>query len=290
MIELYQLIQLLVIAECGTISGAAEQLDLSQPALSRSMQKLEDILQVTLFERQKNKITLNKNGELAVEQARRVVQQAHDLVEQVRIFDRSQRTISIGSCAPAPLWELVSLVSQLYPEMTVSSEMKGTDVLLDGLKSGVYQFVILPFASNEPEYYCFPFETERLYFSLPPAHPLSCSKGLYFRDIDGESILLLSQIGFWREVCRKMMPLTRALVQTEQEDFNELVQASALPAFTSDLAMRWSGKPENRIVIPVLDSEAAAVYHFVCRKDDKKKLSALIQSLKKNITPSTVKH
>lgn len=101
MIELYQLIQLLVIAECGTISGAAEQLHLSQPALSRSMQKLEDILQVTLFDRQKNKITLNKNGELAVEQARRVVQQAHDLVEQVRIFDRSQRTISIGSCAPA---------------------------------------------------------------------------------------------------------------------------------------------------------------------------------------------
>ena len=30
MIELYQLIQLLVIAECGTISGAAEQLHLSQ--------------------------------------------------------------------------------------------------------------------------------------------------------------------------------------------------------------------------------------------------------------------
>ena len=71
MFELYQLIQLIAIAECGTISRAAEQLHLSQPALSRSMQKLEDILQVTLFDRQKNKITLNKNGKLAVEQARR---------------------------------------------------------------------------------------------------------------------------------------------------------------------------------------------------------------------------
>ncbi len=288
MIELYQLIQLLVIAECGTISGAAEQLHLSQPALSRSMQKLEDILQVTLFDRQKNKITLNKNGELAVEQARRVVQQAHDLVEQVRIFDRSQRTISIGSCAPAPLWELVSLVSQLYPEMTVSSEMKGTDVLLDGLKSGVYQFIILPFASEEPEYCCFPFEKEQLYFSLPPAHPLSGSKGLYFKDIDGESILRFSQIGFWREVCRQKMPLTRALVQTEQEDFQELVQASALPSFVSNLTMRWSCKPENRMVIPVLDSEASVVYHFVCRKEDKKKLSALIQRIKTDLSQEEI--
>ncbi len=68
MLELNQLMQLLKIAECKTISSAAQQLHLSQPALSRSMQKLEDVLQVTLFDRQKNKISLNKNGELAVEQ------------------------------------------------------------------------------------------------------------------------------------------------------------------------------------------------------------------------------
>jgi len=281
--ELYQLIQLLAIAECGTMSGAAERLHLSQPALSRSMQRLESILQVTLFDRQKNKITLNQNGKLAVDQARRVVQQVHDLVEQVRAFDRSQRTISIGSCAPAPLWELVSLVSQLYPAMTISSEMKDTDLLLGGLKEGSYQFIILPFSVEEPALYCFPFAKEQLYFSLPSAHPLAGSQGLYFRDIDGESILLLAQIGFWRQVCRQKMPLTRALVQTEQEDFQELVQASALPSFSSDLAIRWSGRPENRVVIPVLDQEATAVYHFLCRKEDKKKLSALIQRIQRDV-------
>ena len=102
MLELYQLVQLLAIAECGTISKAAEQLHLSQPALSRSMQKLEEELQVTLFDRQKNKITLNKNGRLAVEQARRVVEQAQNLVDQVRAFDRSQRTISIGCWRASP--------------------------------------------------------------------------------------------------------------------------------------------------------------------------------------------
>ena len=104
MFELYQLEQLLIVAECGTLSGAAEKLHLSQPALSRSMQKLEEELQVTLFDRQKNKISLNENGKLAIELARRVVEQANDLMEQVRAFDRSQRTIFIGSCAPAPLW------------------------------------------------------------------------------------------------------------------------------------------------------------------------------------------
>lgn len=283
MLELYQLVQLIAIAECGTMSGAAERLHLSQPALSRSMQKLEEFLQVTLFDRQKNKICLNENGKLAVEQARRVMEQAQDLVEQVRAFDRSQRTISIGSCAPAPLWELVSMASRLYPDMAISSEMKDSQVLLSGLKADVYQFIILPFAAEAPEFYCFPFEREQLYFSLPPAHPLSSAEGLYFKDIDGESVLLLSQIGFWREVCRQKMPMTRALVQTEQEDFEELVQASALPSFVSDLTMRWAGKPENRVVIPVLDPEATVVYHFLCKTEDKKKLSALIQRIKADI-------
>ena len=57
--ELYQLEQLLAFAECGTLSGAAERLHLSQPALSRSMQRLEGVLQVSLFDRQKNKIKYN---------------------------------------------------------------------------------------------------------------------------------------------------------------------------------------------------------------------------------------
>lgn len=55
MVELSQLEQLLLLAECGTLSRAAEQLHLSQPALSRSMQRLETELQVTLFDRQKTK-------------------------------------------------------------------------------------------------------------------------------------------------------------------------------------------------------------------------------------------
>ena len=65
MFELYQLEQLLAVSECGTLSQAAEQLHLSQSALSRSMQRLEAELQVTLFTRQKNWIELNECGRMA---------------------------------------------------------------------------------------------------------------------------------------------------------------------------------------------------------------------------------
>ena len=53
MIELEQLKQLIAFAKHGTLSKAAENLYISQPALFRSIQKLEKILGVELFDRKK---------------------------------------------------------------------------------------------------------------------------------------------------------------------------------------------------------------------------------------------
>ena len=144
MLELYQLRQLVAVAEWGTVSRAAEQLHLSQPALSRSLQKLEESFQVPLFDRKKNKIALNQNGEMAVAYARQILGQAQDMTERVRAFARSQHTILIGSCAPVPLWEILPLAAALYPEMTIASEMKSLWELEQGIRDGTYTLAVLP--------------------------------------------------------------------------------------------------------------------------------------------------
>ena len=84
MFEIYQLEQLLAFAECGTLSGAAERLHLSQPALSRSMQRLEAELQVPLFDRHKNKIEFNESGRMAAEYARQVMEKCRDMISRVQ--------------------------------------------------------------------------------------------------------------------------------------------------------------------------------------------------------------
>ena len=53
MVELEQLKQLIAFVKYGTLSKAAEKLYISQPALSRSIQKLEKTLGVELFDRKK---------------------------------------------------------------------------------------------------------------------------------------------------------------------------------------------------------------------------------------------
>ena len=276
--EIYQLEQLLAFAEYGTLSGAAERLHVSQPALSRSMQRLETELQVPLFDRQKNKIEFNENGRMAADCARQVMDKCQDMISRLQAFDRSQRTILVGSCAPAPLWEIPPVLSDLYPDRTISSEMRENDMLLQGLRDDVYQLIILPYAVEEPGITCVKYGEEHLYFSLPPAHPLSGSKGLYMRDLNGETMLLRNRLRFGRDVAAQKMPDTRFL---EQEDiaFNELVKSSALPSFTTDVAFHREGNPVNRINIPILDEEANVTYYCLYKPHGRNDLSAFLKTL-----------
>lgn len=112
--EMSQLQQLVAIAENGTISQAAEQLQLSQPSLTRSIQRLESEWGVTLFDRKKNKVTLNRTGKLAVQYARQVLNEVDNMTAAVKCFERSLHTISVGSCTPGPIMALHPLLLERF--------------------------------------------------------------------------------------------------------------------------------------------------------------------------------
>ena len=56
-------------------------------------------------------------------------------------------------------------------------------------------------------------------------------KEISFSDLNGQSVLLLSRIGFWNEVCQRMIPESHLLFQDDPSVFNELTKMSALPNF-----------------------------------------------------------
>lgn len=84
MIEFNQLEHLVSIAKNKTISKAAEELLISQPGLTRSMQRLEDDLGLSLFNRKKNKIELNENGKLAVEFAQKLLDGREEMIKDLQ--------------------------------------------------------------------------------------------------------------------------------------------------------------------------------------------------------------
>lgn len=275
MIELYQLEQLTAFAQYGTLSKAAEELHISQPTLTRSMQKLESEFNVPLFRRSKNKLEFNENGLLAAEYARRVLDQSQNMLERVRAFDRASRTISIGSCAPMPLITAVQNAARQYPSMTISSECKDCEPLVEGLRTGLYQIIILPYQPDDESLVLKKCGTETLFFALPRSHRFAGRDGLYMKDMDGENMLLYADIGFWRSLPERKMPLSRFLVQNERFAFEELIASSVLPCFVSDISLQNDGKPADRVIIPILDPGASVTYYAVCLKSTLPKVRKL---------------
>lgn len=291
MIEFYQLEQLLTIAREGTLSKAAEVLLISQPALTRSMQRLEEELGIKLFNRKKNKIELNQNGKLAVELFEKLLNEKEQIISTLQAYNRSQFEINIGSCAPAPIWGLRHILSKQYPDMQIHDVLDShEDVLLNGLKNYEFSIIVLNHPVDVPNYECIELFNENLFLSVPPAHPLALFKDISFDDLNGESVLLLSRIGFWNEICQKVIPQSHLLFQEDGQVFNELIKASALPNFRSDITMLTDEREtENRIAIPITNDEAHVTYYAIYDKNNKK-LFAFLQEAMKNINWKEVQH
>ena len=261
MIDLYELRQLVAFADLGTLSRVAEEFHISTPSVTRAMQHLEDAFGVPLFTRGKNRIELNDTGRMAVEHARKLLREAEQAVQQVRVFDQRQRTVIVRSCAPAPLWELLPKLNARQPDMMVSSAICQNEDVLSAWEEGSCDIAILPFSISGAK----PFMRENLFVSVPPEHELARHKSLTFADINGFNFLLRTELGFWDTLCREKMPASKFLVQTDVAVFNELVRASSLPCFTTDYGQRHHVIYPDRVNIPLTDPEAHVTF-FLAEK------------------------
>ena len=270
MLDLLELEQLSAFADCGTLSKAAENLHISQPTITRTMQHLEDVFGVSLFLRSKNHIALNETGWKAVEYARELLKDAKEAVEGVRAFDRSLHTINVSSCAPAPLWNLLPALSESFPGMTISSAIKNNVSVLDDLRSENCTLAVLP-EGLAPEDYCsVPFLKENLSICVPPDHELAGYSELSFAELNGYNFLLGTRLGFWDDMCREKMTASRFLVQTDQFTLQELIRESSLPCFVTDITAEDKETFGGRIIIPITDREAKVTFHLVFTEENKK--------------------
>lgn len=279
MIELYELRQFSVFADCGTLSEAAEILHLSQPALSRNMKKLEEEIGVPLFNRRKNRLELNENGEYVLSLVKKLLNSADALTAKAQAFDRQKQIIAVGVCAPAPIWLVTPLLTSLYPGRTIQTETAEADALLSGLENGIYQLIALPYQPDDAHYFAKECGRESLRFALPKGHRFARRKSLSFAEMNGETMLLMSDIGFWNFVRTEKMPNSRFLIQSDRFSFNELVETSTLPAFTTDLSKKYIGTGRKRIEVPISDPEATVAYYLICKKEKKEDYLALFSAL-----------
>ena len=277
MIDIYLLQQLVSFAECGTLLAASEKLHTSQPAMTRSMKKLEQELGVPLFVRSKNHLALNETGMRAAEYARRVLEADAEFESRVRAFDRSLHTLAIGFCAPVPQVVLTPILNNVFGDMTISADMMDDVDFLNRLENGTYQLAVTHFEPKDPMFYHKKCGHEDLFISVYPGNPLTFYPKIGLKDLDGLSILLLSRIGFWANTHRAKTPNSNYLLQVEADSFEELVRTSEYPAFSSSYYIRRNETFPDRINIPITDDECHTDFYLVCMKNEVDKYKALFR-------------
>lgn len=280
MIETYLLEQFVAFAACGTLSKAAETLHISQPALSRSMKKLEDTLGVALFDRDKSKVALNETGRLAAKLAEEQLQSNESMIRRIRAFDRSLRSITVGACAPYPMNELMPILQEHFGGMLLTSELAEIDQIAQNLRSGACQLGVLNRPADAPDLFCQRFVSEHLYISVPQTHRLAGKKQVTFGDLAGERFLLFEHIGFWKDVCREKMAGASFLVQSSMDALEELIAATTYPCFTTDAFLHQAPLGGDRVIVPIEEPEAYATFYVACRSADKKKYASFFNAIR----------
>lgn len=242
--ELEQLRQLQAVAEEGTISAAADALHLTQPTLSRSIQRLERELGTELFRRTKNHVEFNEAGELALAAAADLTARAETLRRDLAALSRKQRTVTVASAAPAPSWRLAKLATQFMPGLILDPELAANPERADA---------DLRITLRPPGHQLM---TEDLYANVPAEHRLAGRRHVRFADLNGEPFLVLTDIGFWMDVVRSYLPDSELLVQRDATVFEQLLAHSPLLAFSTQVSQPRPG----RTSIPLADASAHATF------------------------------
>ena len=287
MIETYLLQNLVAFAEEKTLLRTAERLNVSQSALTRAMQKLEDEFDASLFHRTKNRIALNEAGEEAARRAREILRLQDEMVAEVQKLDAATREITFASIAPAPIFELNPILKQLYHGVQIKSELKNTEEeIFSGLKNGAYQFVISKTPHTDSlgeDYISKEYFKEGLQIFVPESHRLAGQKSIHLKDLAGETFLMLSELGFWAEIKKAKIPNAKFITQEEAETLKDLVDSSDLPTFVTDIAQNSKNyvtyEQKGRVAIPIVDKEVNVTFYIVCKKENYAKLRAMFESV-----------
>ncbi len=191
--DLLLLRSFLAVAEHRTITRAARALGLTQPALTRRLQLLEEDIGASLFERSRRGMSLTDAGRLVADEARALVTRYASLQEQVRARTSLETgVVRIGGGATAVSFVVPQAIARFqkqYPGVRfhvreVGSREVEADVREERIELGI---VTLPVHSREFE--VVPLRRDRIVLVAAPDHPLARRRRVDVKDLAGHAFV-----------------------------------------------------------------------------------------------------
>lgn len=135
--DIFQLQYFRAVAETGSFTRAAEMLHLTQSALSKSIAKLEDEIGLRLFEREGNRITLNRFGQQFLQDTESALTKLSDSVRAVReMAGLVQGEVRIAISKDIFVDHLIKQFLMDHPDVSFYCYLLSPDQMKDALESG----------------------------------------------------------------------------------------------------------------------------------------------------------
>ncbi len=187
---------ILALAETRHFGRAAERSFVSQPTLSGQIRKLELELGVTIFERTNRSVEITPTGQLILQHARLLMEQA-DAIEQVARAHQDPlagplRIGAIPTLSPYLLPLILLPLRQRLPQIKLVLIEEITETLLKRLEHHEVEAALLATPVSEPELVARPLFEEPFWLAHPRQHPLGDKPEITKADLEDTELLLLS--------------------------------------------------------------------------------------------------
>jgi len=229
-----QLSYVLAVAEQQNFTKAAEKCFVTQPTLSMQIQKLEDQLDILIFDRSKKPIELTEVGKKIVNQARNIVNESNriqDIVDQQKGFIGGEFRLGIiPTIMPTLLPMFLKNFIKKYPKVKLKIEELTTDDIITKINDGHLDAAIAatPLENDSIKERVLYFEPFMAY--IPQNHRLKDKKTIGTEDLDIEDMLLLEDGHCFRDgvinLCRVFKDQNDEHFQLESGSIETLIKLS----------------------------------------------------------------
>ena len=188
-----RLYSLLKVVDTGSYTKAAEQLALSQPAVSQHIRQIEETLDVRIFDRAHNRIVLTAEGEIVVKYARRLAAISNNLHMALKNKREQIRSLTIGITHTAESSSIIEALAAYlsdYPDLNMKILTLATDDLYLSLKNYELDFAFVEGKTGDRSLSYMMLDTDCMVLAVPPDHKLASQSMVTISQLKAEKLIL----------------------------------------------------------------------------------------------------
>jgi DNA-binding transcriptional LysR family regulator len=246
-VELRQLEYFQAVSRLQNFTRAAEELHVAQPSITSSIQKLEEELGVTLFDRSQKKVTLTTEG-LAfhgrIDKIMFEVRQAIEEMDDFRKLNKGTITFAAPPMIGAYLFpNIFNLFKSAHPNLDLVVYEEGSLAARTMLEKEELDLGMIILPENPTVLNTIPITQEEIMLCLSPGHPLSLAQSVSFSQLKDEAFVLLKEEFFHRRLvldeCARHGFTPRIVFSSNQiETIKAMVASNVGISFLMDMVIR----------------------------------------------------